>query len=66
MTEAQALRVARTRWGGDGHVETETDRRTGEIWYRVGVRQRSQFEVHGDSRDSWEDAFRDADRRSRS
>lgn len=63
MTEAQALREARTRWGGEAHVQEERDR-SGEVWYQVGVRDRSRFDVLGDSRLSWEDAFRDADRRT--
>lgn len=63
MTEAQALREARTRWGGEAHVEQERDR-SGDTWYRVGVRERTQFKVLGDSRLSWEDAFIDAGRRT--
>ena len=64
MTDAQALSEARRRWGNDAHVDRLRDAAR-ELTYRVGVRRKSIFDVRGDSKLSFDEAFRDAERRTR-
>jgi hypothetical protein len=63
MTDAEALIEARRRWGEDAKVRHDSrPRQSPNRAYAVGYRHKSVFFICGDG-DSWEDAFRVADRR---
>jgi hypothetical protein len=62
MTEEEALREARRRWGASGAVQSQEP--TWQTnWYRFAVGQRlgQGFRTWGQG-DSWEEAFADADK----
>jgi hypothetical protein len=62
MTEKEALAEARRRWGEDAQVRHHpTPIRWQSRSHAVGRQQRGLFIAYGEG-DSWEEAFKDADR----
>ena len=61
MTDQEALREARRRWGASGTVQSQEPTWITH-WYRFAVGQRlgESFRTWGQG-DSWEEAFADAD-----
>jgi hypothetical protein len=60
MTDDQALQEAQRRWGQNAHVRYDAG--SAPDSFKVGVRHGAIFHVKGVG-ESWEEAFRDANRR---